>query len=156
MPILFYSVINIKFNKVKDYISASCSRYEIDENLVIAIAYVESKFDANSTSTKGAIGVMQIMPSTAKFIIKKYAIVGLNDLFNAKTNIEIGVMYLKYLFDKYGDEIIVVASYNAGEGNVQKWLENGSINVEKIPYKETYNYVKKVMKIKGYLDRQKT
>ena len=155
-PILFYGVILVKFNSVKSDIYSACNRYNIDKNLVISIAYVESKFNKNAVSSSGAIGVMQIMPQTAEFIIKNNAIVGLNDLFDVKTNVEIGVLYLKYLFEKYSDEIIVIASYNAGEGNTQKWLENGTLNAEKIPFTETYNYVKKVMKIKGYLDRQKT
>ncbi|MBO5712647.1 MAG: lytic transglycosylase domain-containing protein [Clostridia bacterium] len=153
-PILFYGKIYKNYNSVKGYIFASCEKYEVSKNLVISVAYVESKFDSKVVSKKGATGVMQIMPSTFNFVVEKYAIVGLNDICNAKTNIEVGVVYLKYLLIKYNSEVIALASYNAGEGNVCKWLENGELKVEKIPFKETYNYVKRVMKIKTYLDRK--
>ena len=153
-PILFYGVILVKFNSVKSDIYSACLKHNIDKNLVISIAYTESKFNKNAVSKKGAIGVMQVMPKTATFIIQKHSIVGLNNLFDSKTNIEIGVLYLKYLIEKYCDEIIAIAAYNAGEGNVKKWLENETLNLEKIPFTETYNYVKKVLKIKKYLDKK--
>ena len=147
-PILFYGNIYVKFNKVKGYIETSCENLKVSKSLVIAVCYVESKFNSNAVSNKGAVGVMQIMPSTAKFVGERYGVDNYNNLRNACVNVEIGVRYLKYLLDKYGSEIIALSAYNAGEGNVIKWLENGNLTVEQIKYKETKLYVKKVLKIK--------
>ena len=154
MPILYYVATSYKFNKIKNYVAKYCEEHQVSESLVISIAYVESKFTNTAVSNKGAVGVMQIMPSTAEFIGKKYGIQGYNDLKNAKINIELGVTYLKYLIEKYDSEIIAIASYNAGEGNVIKWLDKGRLKVENIPFKETKNYLKKVLKVKKIVEKR--
>ena len=74
-------------------------------------------------------------------------------LFDAELNIKIGTTYLKYLFEKYKDEVTVLACYNAGENNVISWLKgNKTLEKSQIAYRETQNYVEKVQKVKRYYD----
>ncbi len=129
----------------------------IDESLVYAVIKCESGFKIDAVSRKGAVGLMQIMPQTAEWIAKRE---GIGDIANVLTdpdvNIKIGTLYLKYLLDKYGNDLIeTLSAYNAGEGNIDRLkreiiAKNGNINVrltlEDISYKETYNYVKRVLK----------
>ena len=107
-----------------------------DADLLRAIVHVESRFDPNAVSPKGAMGLMQLIPSTARRF-------GVNDTFHPAQNIEGGVLYLKYLMKLYnGDERLALAAYNAGEGAVAKY--NGIP-----PYPETQNYVYQVGKKLG-------
>ena len=105
----------------------------MDAALVKAVIRTESYFNPNATSRVGASGLMQLMPQTAA----KY---GVTDLYSPKQNIEAGVKHLKYLLQRYPDQLShVLAAYNAGEHAVDKY--NGIP-----PYQETQNYVKKVMR----------
>ncbi|MDE5777217.1 MAG: lytic transglycosylase domain-containing protein [Lachnospiraceae bacterium] len=109
--------------------------YGISENLLKAVAKAESDFNPNCTSSAGAMGVMQLMPSTAKTL-------GVKDAYNAHENIMGGAKLLSQLLQKYnGNTSLTLAAYNAGSGNVEKY---GGIP----PFKETQNYVKKIL---GYL-----
>jgi len=92
---------------------------------------------------------MQLMPQTAKSF---YVGDDFDNklLFNPKINIELGCLFLKYLFDKYDDEITVLACYNAGESNVLKWKkESKNLQKTQIKFVETKNYIEKVQKIKN-------
>lgn len=120
--------------------------YNLDKNLVFAIVKTESNFDNSAVSIADARGLMQLMPSTASWVANE---LGENfnetDLFDPETNIKFGCFYLKYLFDKFKDESIVICAYNAGERIVRQWLdENGNLIEYKIDYNETKNYLKKV------------
>lgn len=136
--------------KYKEEIIACCEECGIDKHFVASIICVESGYNKNAVSKKGAKGLMQIMPSTAKSF---YDGDNFSEeiLFNADDNIKIGVAYLKYLFNKYKDEVTVLACYNAGERVVLEWINKGEkLQKTQIEYKETLNYVKKVQKLKNY------
>jgi hypothetical protein len=115
-------------------INAACSRLGVDPSLVHAIVKVESDFNPYAISRKGAMGLMQLMPQTA-------TIMNVRNTFSPDENVEGGVKYLRYLLDRYeGNISLALAAYNAGETAVKKW---GTIP----PYKETQDYVKKILRI---------
>ena len=108
-------------------------RYKVDPSLVMAVIHAESAYDKNAISRAGAVGLMQLMPATAK----RFGVSNRND---ATQNIQGGVRYLRYLLELFNFNIrLTLAAYNAGESAVKKY-DN------KIPpYKETQHYVKKVL-----------
>lgn len=122
-----------------------CNYYGVDKNLVFAIIKTESNYNENAVSKKGAIGLMQILPSTAEYISEKLGYSKVINLFDSETNVEFGVYYLKYLIDKYASEDVAICAYNAGEGVILKWGLNNNFSQQKIKYKETLNYYKKVI-----------
>lgn len=114
------------------YFKEASEKYNVDINLLKAIAKAESGFNTKATSSAGAMGVMQLMPSTAKSL-------GVSNAYNAYENIMGGAKLIASNLKKYnGDISLALAAYNAGSGNVDKY---GGIP----PFKETQNYVKKVM-----------
>lgn len=126
--------------------------YNVDPNLVAAVINTESKFVVDASSSKGAIGLMQIMPDTGKWIAEKLEISNFNEeiIADPEINIRMGTWYLKKLSEDFnGDYILVLAAYNGGPGNVTKWLEDEKYSsdgkkLHKIPFKETKSYVQKV------------
>jgi len=124
--------------QIKDFrfealIQETAARHEVDVKLVKAIIRAESYFDPNATSRVGASGLMQLMPATAR----QY---GVTDIYSPPQNIEAGVRHLKYLLQRYPDNLAhAVAAYNAGEDAVDRYRGIP-------PYRETRNYVKKVLK----------
>lgn len=95
-------------------ITEASSKYGVDPNLVAAMAFRESRFDANAVSRRGAQGVMQLMPKTARAL-------GVKDAFDARQNVFGGAKYLKYLMDRFdGDVTLTLAAYNAGPELVAK------------------------------------
>ncbi len=134
--------------KYKNYVTSFSEKYSLEIALVYAVIKTESNFKFKAKSPSGALGLMQIMPSTAKYLAKDLGINNFEEsmLFNPKTNIEFGCYYLNYLFKKFKNKDVVICAYNAGEGAVKNWLdENGNLIYEKINYLETKNYYKKVM-----------
>lgn len=122
--------------------------YGVDPILMLAIIRNESKFKTDATSHKNAVGLMQIMEPTANEIANRLGLENI-DLTDAETNIQIGIKYFSELEQKYGNYQIALAAYNAGQGNVDIWIENGTIspdgsNLENIPYQETNMYVRRV------------
>ncbi|MBQ3415556.1 MAG: lytic transglycosylase domain-containing protein [Clostridia bacterium] len=139
-----------------EFVEKYSTEYNVNSNLVYAVIKAESNFDINAKSNKGARGLMQLMEETAKDINKK-----LENTINEREissklnepeyNINLGTKYLSILIEKYGNIEIALTAYNAGIGTVDNWLENGTLssdgsNIEKIPYKETNNYVRKILR----------
>lgn len=117
--------------------NASSLEYEY----IMAIVMTESRFNYKARSWCGAIGLMQIMPNTFVSVAKKNGLnYKYNDIYDVKKNIEIGVLYLDYLNQKYGDKDLVSAGYNGGPGAANKWKKE---QFNRVP-KETKKYVKKV------------
>jgi soluble lytic murein transglycosylase len=134
--------------KFEDEVRAAAAEYSVGENIVFSIIKTESGFKKDAVSEKGAVGLMQIMPSTGEYLynkLYKYAERKFDRamLFQADLNIELGTYYIKYLLDKFdGDLDWAVAAYNAGEGNAAAWRASG-ITVGGLPYAETRGYVEK-------------
>ncbi len=129
--------------KYTEEIRVACARFDVDENLVRAVIRTESKYKPNARSQAGAVGLMQLMPATAGWIAEE---IGENesfvDLYDPAVNILLGTAYLRYLTDKF-ELSDALAAYNAGEGNLLKWKAEGR---ETYAYKETRDYVKKVLR----------
>lgn len=147
--VIFFVVFNFLIypTKYDGYVLHSAEKYDIDRALVYAVIKAESDFDDAAISSSGAIGLMQILPSTGKWIAKelgKDAFV-LDELYDPKTNVEFGCFYLNYLKQKFSDINAVICAYNAGETVVRGWLdESGKLNESKIAYSETKKYLKRV------------
>lgn len=136
----------------KDYINSYGSEFEVDPFLIAAIINVESKYNKNAVSPKDARGLMQIGPQTGAWAAEVLKIEPYNQniLFDPDTNIRIGAWYLNQLSKEFkGDLNLILAAYNAGSGNVTKWLKDSKysrngVSLSTIPFKETENYIKKV------------
>jgi len=126
--------INKKANKFDPYISQYARQYRIDRNLIKAVITAESCFKVKALSHAGAQGLMQLIPATAKRF-------GVKNSYKPQQNIRGGTKYLRFLMDRFkGDLKKVIASYNAGEGAVDKYKGIP-------PYKETKQYVKNVLQV---------
>ena len=141
--------------------------YGVPEELVYAIIKVESDFDPNAVSGAGAIGLMQMLPSTFKWLTGKEHLREYLDplrLTDPDVSIKYGTYYIKYLLDKFPTENAAIAAYNAGEGNVADWLKDRKYsdargNLTDIPFSETRSYIEKINKekekyIKLYNDKE--
>ena len=115
-------------------------RHSINPQLVAALIHVESSFNSRAVSPKGAYGLMQLLPGTAR----RFGLTKKKDLFDPKKNLEAGVKYLKWLTTRFGGDVQkILAAYNAGEGAVERF---GGIP----PYRETQRYVKKIFDLLGF------
>lgn len=124
-------------------IRAHAANYELDPALLAAVVYTESRFDPDARSAAGAVGLMQLLPETAKGIALRTggnAFV-VSDLLDPELNIRYGAWYLRELIRKYGDEKTALAAYHAGQGNVDRWRAAGV----PIQFPETRHYVEKVV-----------
>lgn len=140
--------------KYSDYVYKYSKEYSVDPFLVFATIRVESNFDANAQSQKGAKGLMQITDNTGEWAAKQLKMKSYNSgmLLDPKYNIMLGCWYLENLIDQFdGNVTLALAAYNGGSGNVEKWLKNKEYSatgerLEKIPFGETERYVNKVKK----------
>lgn len=135
--------------KLKQEISKYSSEYNIDASVVASVINIESGYDACSVSKAGAIGVMQLLPSTAFDCAKRIGIsIDEEDLFKEEINIKLGCYYLRYLLDLFdGNWTNTLCAYNWGYGNVCNWIALGNVDqngtVTNLPVLETRNYIKK-------------
>jgi len=132
-PIKFNNFTGTNKRRFDDLIEQTAYRHQVDAKLVHAVIQTESAYNSSAQSPKGAMGLMQLMPDTAR----RY---GVTDRRDPNQNIEGGARYLKYLLQLFNSNLnLAVAAYNAGENAVIKY--NHSIP----PYPETRNYVKQVL-----------
>lgn len=140
--------------KYSEYVEKYAEENNIDKYLVYAMIKAESNFNPNVTSSSDAKGLMQLMDETA---VERSNIIDNNtveshDLYDPETNIRLGTSYFSYLLGIYnGNIVLALTAYNAGLGNVEQWIKNGIIksdgsNIENIPYTETSNYVRKILR----------
>lgn len=160
--IALYTVINLPTTQRKvlypfpyrDEVEKFSSRYKMDKFLVLSVMKVESNFSENARSRSGAVGLMQIMPETANWIARQLdeEPPTINQLHETDKNIKYGVWYLSELeYEFFENDILALAAYNAGRGNVHHWMDTNGwtkdfSDVDSIPYLETRNYVKRVLK----------
>jgi soluble lytic murein transglycosylase len=132
--------------RYSEFVRVHAQRHSLDPALLAAVIYQESKFHAGAKSSSGAIGLMQLTPATARGIaIRTHgSAFQTKDLYDPEINIRYGSWYLDNLFRKYGSEQLVLAAYNAGQGNVDRWRSNG----QPIQFSETKAYVARVEDLK--------
>ena len=131
-------------------VEKATKRFKLEKAIIYALIRQESAWNPKARSPADAFGLMQIRPTTAKQMAKKYGITYKNiyDLYNPEKNILLGTIFLKKLFDKYDSQfVLTVAEYNAGRTAVQHWLKNIKLTdplsfIEEIPYEETRTYVR--------------
>jgi len=170
--IIAYDKIMYPINYKKEILTAS-EEFSVDPILVASVINAESRFKIDAVSEKGAVGLMQLKPSTAEWVVKQISQQeatntmmtsadesSLKDiLYDTEThsgelldpgiNIRIGTFYLSYLLKKFDTTDLALCAYNAGEGTVKTWLANEEYSkdgksLDKIPYKETQNYIEKI------------
>lgn len=136
----------------EDIIRQQAKAKNLDPALIAAVIYQESRFRPRESSA-GALGLMQLLPDTAHFIAGKTGGTKFTteDLATPQINIQYGAWYLRWLLDHFDEhEITALAAYNAGIGNVEKWLAQSGqthiTNVDQIPFAETRHYVQNVLK----------
>lgn len=146
---LLFSVFVLSFRRPY---RKTVQQYALDSPLAFSVMKAESGFSESAVSNAGAIGLMQLMPSTAKFVCERNEIPFEAERLNeGDYNAMLGCIYLNYLLSRFSDEETALAAYNAGEGVVSSWLKNtdysdDGIHLKYVPYKETRNYIKKVLK----------
>ena len=124
-------------------VNAHARNYDLPPALLAAVIYTESKFDASARSDAGAMGLMQLLPETAKGIAvrtggDRFVV---DDLLDPEINVRYGSWYLRHLLDRYDDLRTALAAYHAGQGNVDEWRRNGV----GIQFPETRSYVDRVL-----------
>jgi len=119
-------------NAVRQHIQIAATRFGVDRNLVDAVAWQESRYNPRALSTAGAMGVMQLMPGTARQL-------GVHNPHDVEQNVAGGTAYLRQQLERFGNNVpLALAAYNAGPGAVIKY---GGIP----PYRETQNYVRQII-----------
>ena len=140
--------------KYEEYVYKYAEEYDVDPLIIFSIIKAESGFDSQIVSKKGAIGLMQLMETTAEEIAEDLEVEYKKGetLYNPEMNIKLGVNYYAQLLKIYdNDNSLALAAYNAGIGNVDNWIKNEVIqddgsDIENIPFNETNNYVRKTLR----------
>lgn len=146
-PTILQKVLPLSFSELIVYYGNSVG---VDPALIAAVIQVESSFRPWVVSTKGAVGLMQLMPETATWVAGQRGLATTDlDLTDPEINIQLGVYYLHYLLDRFPTETAALAAYNGGPTNVRRWLDEGvwdgsSGQASQIPFTETRAYVRKV------------
>lgn len=155
IAIIVFRNIIIKINypqKYSEHVEKYAKEYEIEKELIYSMIKAESNFKQDAVSNKKAIGLMQILESTAYEVADELEKqITKEEILNPEINICLGAKYISNLIKRYENIELAITAYNAGIGNVDSWIEKGIIkkdgsNLENIPFKETNNYVRKVLR----------
>jgi soluble lytic murein transglycosylase len=132
--------------RYESIVRGHAANYRLDGAMLAAVIYEESKFRAGARSRSGAIGLMQLLPSTAQGIAARTGGTRfrVSDLYDPELNVRYGAWYLRHLLDRYRDERTALAAYNAGQRNVDRWRAQGA----GIAFPETRRYVQRVEELK--------
>ncbi len=155
---IYFGVVsqkNLYMLEYVDEISLYSQKYGLDPYLISAMIYCESTFRSDAVSSVGATGLMQIMPSTGRWLAEKIGIKNFTAqmLYRPSVNIEMGCYYMRFLLDRYGENVHnAIAAYHSGQGRVDGWLKDPAIsddgeNLHNIPEGETRKYTQRVMKV---------
>lgn len=139
--------------RYEDTIRQASRENRLEPAFVAGVIYTESRFRPDAESPQSAYGLMQMLPSTAEFVQERSGIEG--NFRDPRTNIRLGVWYLGYLDGRYrGDERLMLAAYNSGEGQVDAWISDEGFDIARdIPFTETRDYVENSLKAeKAYED----
>ena len=134
--------------RIRNIVGRRYDGFATDSRLIYAVMKVESGFNGRAVSTKGACGLMQLLPSTFEYVTEKTNLLN-GDIFDEETNVCAGWRYIDRLSKEFHGTRETLAAYNAGEGTVRGWLKDERYSkdgktLDVIPYEETENYVKKV------------
>lgn len=129
--------------RYESIVRAHARNYDLQPTLLAAVIYTESKFDADARSTAGAVGLMQLLPDTARGIATRTggSRFVVSDLVDPELNVRYGSWYLRNLLNRYDDVETALAAYHAGQGNVDRWRRAGV----GIQFPETRTYVRRVL-----------
>jgi soluble lytic murein transglycosylase len=134
----------------RDALAAAARQWDLDEAIVYALVRQESRFNAEARSRVGAVGLMQLMPATARWVAKQIALAPFRPqmLSSPDLNAQMGAYYFRRVLTALGHPMLATAAYNAGPGRARRWRDEraleGAIYAETIPFGETRDYVKKV------------
>ena len=131
--------------KYQEYVERYAKEFGVPEYVVYSVIKVESNFDKFAVSKKGACGLMQLMPKTYNWLVEELGQTP-KDIFSEDENIKYGVYYLSVLYKKYGSWSLTFCAYNAGTGNVDKWLLEKPFRIR---FFETQRYVNKLEVVMG-------
>ena len=136
----------------RETVAKYSKKFKVPESLIYAIIRQESRFNQKARSPANAKGLMQIIPSTGRWILKQlnYKSRTIRKIYDPNINVMMGTFYIKHLSNKLDNLIFTLGSYNAGIRNVSKWTEKYPTEIpekfiEQIPFYETRNYIKKVL-----------
>jgi soluble lytic murein transglycosylase len=131
--------------RYEEIVRGHARNYELEPALLAAVIYQESRFDARAESESGAIGLMQLLPDTAKGIAVRTggSRFQVDDLYDPEINVRYGSWYLRHLLNKYGEVNKALAAYNGGQGNVDRGVQ----------YAETREYVERVLELRETYER---
>ena len=132
--------------RYEEIVRGHAENYRLEPQLLAAVIYQESKFDPEARSSSGAVGLMQLLPETGQGIADRTGGDSWQpeDLLTPELNVRYGSWYLRHLLDKYDDESLALAAYNAGQTNVDEWRRHGL----GIQFAETRHYVERVQELK--------
>ncbi len=132
--------------RYEEIVRGHAENYRLEPQLLAAMIYQESKFDPEARSSSGAVGLMQLLPETGQGIADRTGGDSWRpeDLLIPELNVRYGAWYLRHLLDKYDDESLALAAYNAGQTNVDEWRRDGA----GIQFAETRHYVERVQELK--------
>jgi soluble lytic murein transglycosylase len=157
-PLFHHAVREISLPlRHEDIVRQQAAEKTLDPALLAAVIYAESRFRDGQTSPAGAEGLMQLTPDTARYIARRSGGTAfrVQDLGTPQVNISYGAWYLRFLLERYdGNRAFALAAYNAGLGNVDRWIDAArrrgeALTVDAIPFPETRAYVERVQRARG-------